>query len=78
MICIVNIHRLSINIIILSIDPLDYKDEMSIHARGNFNVAVKPSISIGTVPSKSEVNHILESLTRKAVLSYNTRIVECK
>lgn len=60
-----------------SLDPLSYKGEMAIHAAGQYNIAVKPSIAIGQVPSQSEVCTILESLTRKALLSFNARIVEC-
>ena len=60
-----------------SLDPLSYKGEMAIHAAGQYNIAVKPSIAIGQVPSQSEVCTILETLTRKALLSFNARIVEC-
>ena len=60
-----------------SLDPLSYKGEMAIFPAGRYNIAVKPSIAIGQVPSQSEVCNILESLTRKALLSFNARIVEC-
>lgn len=59
------------------IDPLDYKDEMSIKTMGNFNVCIKPSLGIGSIPSQSEVNETLMTLTRKALLSYSTRVIEC-
>lgn len=59
------------------LDPLDYKDEMSIKTMGNFNVSIKPSLGIGSIPSQSEVNETLMTLTRKALLSYSTRVIEC-
>jgi hypothetical protein len=59
------------------IDPLDYKDEMSIRTMGNFNACIKPGVGIGSIPSQSEVNSTMVALTRKAMLSYSTRVVEC-
>lgn len=59
------------------LNPLDYKDEMSIKTMGNFNVSIKPSLGIGNIPSQSEVNETLMTLTRKALLSFSTRVIEC-
>ena len=59
------------------LDPLDYKDDLYVKRAGGLTVCIKPDVTMSdkSLPSRSEVTDTLVDLTRKGILSYNTRIV---
>ncbi len=59
-----------------SIDPMDYKAEMTVQNLTSFNACVQPKIGILHVPSQNEVTSILVQLTRKQIMCYQTRVIE--
>jgi hypothetical protein len=59
------------------LDPLVYKDETSIRTvGGTYNACIKPSLNPRLKPSLSEVTDTMATLSKKALLSYTTRVVE--
>ncbi len=59
-------------------DPLEYKSEVSYKRVGSMNIVIKADTTIkeGDVPTRSEVHQSTAKIARKALLLYDTRIVE--
>jgi hypothetical protein len=62
------------------LDPLEYKQSMEVRRpapRGSMSIVIRPEKTLNfAVPAEDEVHDALAKVTRRAILAYDTRIVE--